>query len=290
VVRTLINRVLARSTNLSFVRAVVLSAGLLSLLLMSIVMVLRGVDRVEVIAGLLYVLVFIAVVALDVIGGLVAALVSTAIYLLMRYSAIEVLGTGHFAALVLVRLLAYLSFGLIGGLAWKILRTRLDKLENYDEVDDDTLLMNARGFAELVDREMARARRYKTSFAVAAVDLPASAFGTLSRKQRHAVLRRLGTVISEGTRTVDQVGVALDRERYRVNVLLPQTDAKGAKIFSSRLLDRVSGHLLQQGVPLPRQIEDFAYAFPGDAVELSALRDDLQRISREQFPNADIES
>jgi hypothetical protein len=269
-----------------YVRTLVLVAGLSVLTLLSTVMIVRGVDRIEVIASMLYIVVFLGIMAVDVVGGVVAALASTAVYLLLRLSAVEVLGNGHFARLVLVRLLGYLAFGLIGGLSWQLLRTRLDKLESFDEVDDDTLLLNARGFGDLVEREMARAKRYRSSFAVAAVELPVSAFAALSRKRRQAVLRDLGALIAEGTRTVDQVGVSFDRERYRVSVLLPETDSAGAHVFSARLIDRVQGHLLAAGVALPRNVTEYAYAFPGDAVELGALRDDLYRLANRQFPDA----
>lgn len=263
-----------------------LLAGLSTLGLLSAVMVVRGVDRVEVVGSVLYIAVFIGIITVDVVGGVVAALAATAVYLLLRFDAIEVLGTGYFAVLVLVRLLAYLAFGLIGGFSWQLLRTRLEKLESFDEVDDDTLLLNSRGFADLIEREMARSRRYRTSFSVAAVELPVAAFAQLPRRKRLTVLRDLGTVIAEGIRTVDQVGVSFDRDRYRVSVLLPETDTAGAKVFSSRLIDRVSGHLLQAGVALPRQVQEYSLTFPGDAVELGALRDDLLRLTTLLFPDA----
>ena len=86
-----------------YVWAVVLTAGLATISLLGAVMAVRGVDRIEVVAALMYIGVFLGVIALDVIGGLVAALVASATYLLLRFDAIEVLGTGHFATLVLVR-------------------------------------------------------------------------------------------------------------------------------------------------------------------------------------------
>ena len=274
------------STSARYVRNVVLLAGLSTLGLLSVVMIVRGVDRVEVLGSVLYIAVFIGIITVDVVGGVVAALASTAIYLLLRFDALEVLGTAQFATLGLVRLLGYLAFGLIGGFSWQLLRTRLEKLESFDEVDDDTLLLNSRGFADLIEREMARSRRYKTSFSVAAVELPVNAFVALTRRKRLAVLRDLGALIAEGVRTVDQVGVTFDKDRYRVIVLLPETDAPGAKVFSSRLIDRVSGHILQAGVPLPRQILEYSLTFPGDAVELGSLRDDLLRLTSLRFPDA----
>ena len=266
---------------------VVLTAGLATISLLGAVMAVRGVDRIEVVAAVMYIGVFLGVIALDVIGGLVAALVASATYLLLRFDAIEVLGTGHFATLVLVRLLGYCAFGLIGGLSWQVLRTRLDKLESFDQVDDATLLLNACGFADLVDREMARARRSKAPFAVASVEFPAAVFSGIPRRRRREMLRDLGSTIDEGTRSADQVGVALDGERFRVNVFLPETDEAGARLVASRLIDRLSSHLLTEGSALPRDVEDHVYAFPADAVEMSAMRDVLNRLSNEQFPEAD---
>ena len=284
---TIVRSVSPPPSSARYVRAVVLSAGAATISLLAAVMLVRGVDRVEVIAAVMYVGVFLGIVALDVIGGLVAALAATAIYLLLRFDAIEVLGTSHFASLVLIRLLGYVAFGLIGGLSWQLLRTRLEKMESFDQVDDATLLLNARGFADLVDREMARARRSKAPFTVASVEFPASVLLAVPRKRRRMVLRDLGVTIDEGTRSADQVGVTLDRDRFRVSVFLPETDEAGARLVCARLIDRLSSHLLTEGAPLPRDVEDHVYSFPADAVEMGAMRDGLTQISKEQFPQAD---
>jgi GGDEF domain-containing protein len=275
----------ARSINRT-VRVLISSFGVLTLAMLAITMWARGVDRVEVLAAALYVVVFFGVVVADVIGGSAAALLAAAIYMVLRLPAIEVLGTTRFATLNLIRLLSYLAFGVVGGVAWKLLQERLDKLESFDTVDDITHLLNARGLFDLLDHEMARGRRYENTFSVVTVSFPSETFASLGNRQRRRAFAEFGEAARDSVRTTDRLGLVRDSRKITLVVFCPETDAPGAQIVLSRLGDRVKDTLLPIGVGLGRKLDEFVFMFPQESVELGAFRDDLIERTRQAFPDA----
>ncbi len=269
------------------IRIVLALAGVATLGLLAATMLARGVDRVEVIAAALYIAVFLGVVFADVIGGASAALAASAIYMLLRLSAIEILGTGRFAGLILVRMFSYLAFGLIGGLAWTLLRDRLKKLESFDSVDDATRLLNARGLAQIIDHEVARGRRYEETFVVSTLQLPMSAWENLSRKGRKRALGVLGSTATKSLRSVDRVGVINDGRSLTLVVLSPQTSLDGSTAITSRITESLSNSLLPMNVALGRKIDHHHLLFPRDNVEIAVLRQQLHDRVALDYPAAE---
>ncbi len=263
-------------------------SGVATLALLAVAMIARGVDQVEVIAAALYIGIFIGIVTVDVIGGAAAALAASAIYMLLRFSAIEVLGSKRFAELVIVRMLSYLAFGLIGGLAWRLLRGRLGKLENYDTVDDETRLLNARGIADLIDHEVARAKRYDETFAVATVEFGSSLVNGLDRKRRRIALDVLGSTARASVRSVDRVGVMTDDRTIVLVMLSPKTQSDGASALVERVTNALSTSLLPFNVALGRKVNHHELFFPRDAVEIGQLRAQLLQRSAAEFPDARV--
>lgn len=249
-------------------------------------MLARGVDRVEVIAAAMYIAVFLGVIAADVIGGAAAALVASAVYMVLRFSAIEVLGTSTFAGLFLVRMLSYLSFGVIGGLSWRLLRERLNKLESFDSIDDATHLLNARGMAEVIDHEVARGRRYEESFVVSTVQFSTGLVGGLKRKERANVMAMLGSTARESVRGVDRVGITTDAKTISLVILSPLTTTEGALVLTQRITASLSNSLLPLNVAVARKLNVHHYLFPRDATEIGSVREQLLHSTAIEFPGA----
>jgi GGDEF domain-containing protein len=267
------------------VRLLLGAAGTLMLLLLAATMLIRGVDRIEVLAAVLYVVVFIGIVTVDVIGGSAAALLAGAVYAVLRFPAFEVLGTAQYASLILIRLLSYLAFGLIGGLAWKLIRERLGKLESFDVIDDHTTLLNARGLFELLDHEVARGRRYGLTFTIGTVSFPAEAFAALGRRRERA-LATFGNAARESVRSADRIGIVSDERMVTLVALFPQTDEEGAKVVLNRLGDSVRDSMLPEGVAVGRKVDEFVFSFPEQAVDLAAFKSELVARTRVEFPGA----
>ena len=267
-------------------RRLVLAAGLAVLLLIAAVMFVRRVDTVEVVAVLLFIPVFLAFTFGHLIGGAVAGALATVVYAMLRNPAIDAVGGGRFAGLVLGRGVGYLAFGILGGWASQQLERSLEKLDVYDQVDDATGLFNARFFVQDTGLEMARAGRYQTFFSVCMVELPAGAIDTLPRRRRAGLLRELGGQLREAVRSVDRAVHARDGSVHRFAVICPETGAEGAEVFSGRLAERVGAFVRSRGVAIPEgDLVYVAATFPGDDDRLSALREQFAAIDRSEHPD-----
>jgi GGDEF domain-containing protein len=264
-------------------RRILLVAGLVILLGVAAVTYARRVDTVEVVATLLFLPIFVDFVYRNVVGGVVAALGAIAVYAAMRTPAIEAVGVSEFTGLLLARSAAYLIFGVVGGWSTQVLEGSLEKLELYDEIDDETGLYNARHLLNQTEVEMARARRYQTLFSLVALDLPTESFRTLSARARRAALRDLGRQLREGVRTVDHVVHVHDGSTHRLVAILPETGPEGAEIFRGRFDERIRAYLDGRGVAIDATaVTTRAMTYPGDDDEVDGVRATFERIDASQ--------
>ena len=65
-------------------------------------------------------------------------------------------------------------------------------------------------------------------------------------RRRRNTLRQLGQLLSDSVRTVDRAVHSHDGERHRIVVVLPETAAEGARIFTDRLATRVAAFLAER--------------------------------------------
>lgn len=266
-------------------RQLLLTAGIVILLLVAFVMYVRRVETVEVYGTLLFIPVFIAFVLAGVRGGLIAAVVAAAAYAAFRYPAIEAVGADRFVPLIFSRAVAYLAFGGIGGWATQQLEASLNKLELYDQIDDQTGLFNAGFFVQDTDLELSRSQRYQTVFSVATVDVPAKAFESRSRRDNTRIWRDLGRMLGQSVRTVDRAVHGFDGNRHRIAVVLPETGAEGARIFVDRLAAKIAEHLHGRNVQVAVQdMAARALTYPGHEADLQALKAEFAAIDQAEHP------
>lgn len=268
----------SRTLSYTQVRALLLTAGLLFLGITAAVNYVRRVETAEVVAILLFIPIFVAFVFWDWVGGVIAATVAIGAYAAVRADAIHAVGFGHFEGVMVSRSLAFMAFGVVGGIANRRVRSSLSKLDLYDQVDDVTGLYNARYFLEATALEMSRAARYQTIFAVAIVDIPVSAFDGTSRRRRDRVVREIGNGLRKSVRTVDRVVHARDPKRDRFAVILPETSGEGATTFTDRLVERLSALLAIES------ITGQAISCPGNNAALEQARREFAEIDRAQHP------
>ncbi|MEO7571975.1 MAG: hypothetical protein ABIX10_06015 [Acidimicrobiales bacterium] len=264
-------------------RRLLVLTGLIILAVVAWVIYVRRVDGIEVAATLLFVPIFLAFVFRGVVGGVVVAVAAIGVYTALRYPAIDAIGASEFTGLITSRAAAYLIFGAVGGWSTQVLEGSLEKLELYDEVDDETGLHNSRHLLRQTDLELARARRYQTLFSLVVLDLPSGSLNALRARQRRALLRDLGRQLREGVRTVDHVVHARDGDTHRLVAILPETSLEGAEVFRGRFDERVRGFLADRGAAIDgTDVRARAMTFPGDDEAMDELRADFQRIDRAQ--------
>ena len=268
-------------------RRLLLAAGVAVLLITVAVMYVRRVETVEVMATVLFLPVFVALVFWNVRGGVIVGVLAAAAYAALRYPAIDAVGADRFLGLIASRAVAYIAFGALGGWASRQLETSLEKLELYDQIDDVTGLFNARFFVQDLDLEISRSKRYQTIFSVSVVDVPASAFEPLDGRQQKRAHRELGRILRDSVRTVDRAVHAQDENRHRFAVVLPETGPEGVRVFTDRFVQRVSEFLSQRGAKVsPDNVSSVAATFPEDEAPIQSLRTEFSAIDRLDHPEA----
>ncbi len=268
-------------------RRLLLAAGLLVLGVVVLVTWARRVEPAEVLAVVMFVPIFIAFVFGGLTGGLVSAAIASVVYVLARRSAIDAVGFATFASLILSRTAAFFTFGAVGGWAVSTLRHSIVKLDLYDDVDDATGLGNARFLVEELDLEAARAQRYESVFSVAVVTVPGAALASLSRRHRRSVLGETGALIRANVRAVDRPVHGVDGDDHLFAVVLPETAADGARVFTDRFAQALFDVLAERGVHLA--VADLAARFvtvPGNEDGLAALREAFAAIDAREHPEA----
>lgn len=216
-------------------RRLLVAVGLVILAIVVAGLLARSVDHVEVVGTLLFVPIFVALMYGGVAGGAVAGVLATIVYVVLRSDAIDAVGFGEFAGVVISRGLGYLLFGVAGGWASSTLEASIEKLDQHDTIDDLTLLHNARFLLDEVTLERARSERYASTFSVSFVSVPAAEIGALAARRRRQLLRELGQRLDAAVRSVDRAAHGFDGRTHHVAVVLPETPAEGASVFHERL-------------------------------------------------------
>jgi len=268
-------------------RRLLVAVGVGVLGVLALVMFARRVEAVEVVAVLLFVPVFLALLRWDLAGGLAAAAVASVAYIAMRASAIDAVGASRFTGLIVARAIGYFVFGALGGWANAYLRASLTKLDLYDQIDDLTGLFNARAFVLGTDFEMARARRYQSIFAVVVVDIPDAPLERLPRRAYVRLLRELGRLLGGSVREVDRMAHGRGNAHHRLAAILPETGPEGARVFAARLADRMAEFLGGRGIALDAGgLRVVALTYPDDEDALAQLRREFATIDNVEHPEA----
>lgn len=260
-------------------RVLIAALGVVFLLGLSGVLWLRRVDPVEVGATLLFVPLFLAIVAFRLPGGLVGGLVAGLAYAFMRLPAMEVLGTEQYVLLITGRVGAYLLFGAAGGWAVGRLQRSLTKLDLYDQIDDSTGLFNARFLVDGLELERQRAQRYRTLFSVVVLDVPAGSIDAMAARQRRRLLRAIGQAVQGSVRAVDRAVHLHQGDHHRFALVLPETPAEGAAVFAERFRHAMSAELQAQGAAVDTDaLRVSSWTVPGDEDAVDALREEAREI------------
>jgi len=257
------------------VRSLLTGIGLVILALIALIMYMRSVEPIEVVGTLLFLPVFLGLMFWGFPGGVVLGLAAAVGYAVLRYPAMDAIGTGRFIGLVLGRGAGYLAFGSVGGWAVGQLRASMEKLDLYDQIDDATGMLNARALFQTIDMEQSRALRYKTLFSVSVVEVPSAAFDSLGRRKRAALLKELGRNVSDGIRGADRAGHGIETGRHLLVVVLPNTGSEGARVFTTTLVGKLEEWLTKRGLA-SLELADSWLTFPED--ELDPLKTRLRAI------------
>lgn len=242
----------------------------------------RGASPTEVLAPVLYIPVFAGAIFLGLWGGLGGAALSSVTYLLVLIDQSSSIGMRLFVGLLVSRVSTFIFYGLVVGLGTRFIERRLTKLELHDYIDDDTQLYNASFFLEDSDLEISRARRYRSIFSVAEVQIDRSAMGRTSRRKRRRMIRDLAAVLRRSVRGVDRPVRVDDGTSERFFVILPETDKEGSQILAGRLEEAARRFLAERRIDADGLLSAQALTYPEDQESLDTLRSEVAEVNDRQ--------
>ncbi len=183
---------------------------------------------------------------LGIMPGLIVSMVVVFVYGSYLLYAVMVAGTlnavraDYIAWLFIIPVGAFLA-GRLGD-EFRILRRRLDiyhNLEARNPLDYLTGFLNAKGFMERLDDEVAKAKRFKTDLSVIFLRI-----GNLYEVQAlygqpglEAILKGLSEAVAEDVRQIDDVGTM---DNHSFGIILPGTQVDGADVVAERLYKKTT--------------------------------------------------
>ena len=251
---------------------IVLAVSVLALLAVS--QIARGVDPVEILATVLFLGIFVAVVYFELVGGIVAAAAATMAYGVSRLPAVDVVGSPSVWRLITLRGASFFAFGVLGSYALKRFRGAIRIASYGHHLDYETGCASTRQIFQDLDIEIARAQRYGSTFSVVILDIASSSLSSLKEQARTQALSQLGTLLRSTARATDRLGLVDTRTDRRVFAILAETPKSGAESFAKRIGDRVADLWLGKGVavsPDPAQ----AFSYTEQPNEVRRLRNEL---------------
>lgn len=254
-------------------RMLVLVTGSAVLLATAGVLLLRATDSTEVLAVVLFLPVFFAAVLGGVRWGLLVAVLAGAGYIGLRLDDIQQFGWSILATRIIAQFIGYLAFGALGGWAAGIVGQGITKLDRFDVRDDDSELLNARGLHEQLGNEIARAQRYNSNFAVVTVTFSIAG-------DKRETRQKIGDVVRESVRTVDDTGRVTIAGQDVVVAVLPETPLEGAQVAGEKIGER----LATEATHVDAEVRWLGHPEDDEAIEL--LQQQLEEVVRREHPEA----
>lgn len=223
----------------------------------------------EIAAQLLLILVLAGALHWGRNGGFLAALVAIAVYVAMRYPLLEAEGLSNDLLTMLGgRAATYALIGIVGGEIASRIKYVFVKFENEILVDDYSGVFSPRYAAGAILSGVGQWERYKTDFAVLRLVIDPAIYSTLKPRSRRQLMRQVAAYARNDIRMVDDVAA---QEPGTFIVMLPRTDAAGARVVLERLNEGLRGLLgAQDG-----SITASALTASTDAQALKNLADSL---------------
>ena len=220
----------------------------------------------EAIAQLMLFIVLVVEVHWGRKGGLIAAIVASGIYVVLRLpimAATEGVSSGIVFMLV-TRVGAYGLVGIVGGELCSRVKYIFARYDDSNTIDDWSRVYNQRYASHALDQARARFARYGEPFAAVLVTLSPSLTAELRPSRQRALVRGVAGHIRGDVRMVDEVA-RLDDGRFFV--LLPHTPREGGLVVSGRLATGVRDTLGARD----ESVRTVCYGAAEDAVALSSL-------------------
>lgn len=190
-------------------------------------------EPVEVLAQLMLFLVLVAAVRYGRRGGLLAAVIASVIYVVLRVPQLTI-GSISPGVLVMLasRLAAFGLVGVVGGEAFSRMKYAFATMEGRSAIDEWSRVYNQAYVHSELEQARSRFRRYGEAVSVVTIALSPALTADLRPPRQRSLVRGVADHIRSDIRMVDEVG-RLDDGRFVV--LLPHTPGSGAQVVVERL-------------------------------------------------------
>lgn len=149
----------------------------------------------------------------------------------------------------------------------------------HDEIDRETGVGNARAALTLIERETSRAASHGSLFSVVVLDVGRDTLAELHPRHSTRVLGDLLRGIADDVRSGDRVCRVATSDRELIVIVLPDTGAGGARLFTNRLVPHVRQRLAEQGGgSLDQALRAEVVTGPDDGIAVERLQRRLQVI------------
>lgn len=187
----------------------------------------------EVVAQLLLILVLAGALHWGRNGGFVTALIAIAIYVGMRYPALNAEGlSADVVTMIVSRALGYTAIGLIGGELAGRLKYLLTRVERDVLIDPVTRVYSGPYAGRTIATALGRQQRYGTPCSVLTLTIAPAQWSSLRSSLMKSLMRRVASNLRNDVRLVDDVAY---HDNGGFIVILPDTDHVGAMVVAERL-------------------------------------------------------
>lgn len=174
-------------------------------------------------------------------GGMIAAIVASAIYVILRTELFSSTAVSYGDTLVIAsRLIAFGMVGVVGGEICSRFRHGIAVLESGNALDDWSRVYNQAWAHRTLVAARERSTRYQEPFSVVLLSMSPSLFDGVSASRQRTMIRKLADHIRTSVRMVDEIA-RLDDGRFVV--VLPHTPQVGGEIVAQRAVDGVRAAL-----------------------------------------------
>ncbi len=149
----------------------------------------------------------------------------------------------------------------------------------HDEIDRETGVGNARAALTLIERETSRAASHGSLFSVVVLDVGRDTLAGLHPRHGTRILGDLLRGIADDVRSGDRVCRVATSDRELIVIVLPDTGASGARLFTNRLVPHVKQRLAEEGgLSTDQTLRAEVVTAPDDGVAVERLQRRLQVI------------
>ncbi len=211
--------------------------GVLLILISTALVAVSTRNLQEIVGQLLFFLILFGALWYGKRGGIITAILSTAVYLSFHFPTFLSMGWSKglevVGPLIIVRAAIYLVAGALGGEIFFRIKQFMIEAGRQEFVDRETKIFNSTYFGNLVNLEAKKFERYNTISSILVIKLDPDSMIAYMEETKTPGMKYIADGLVGNVRLVDEVG-RIDKNTFAV--ILPFTPREGAEVVAKRLV------------------------------------------------------